>query len=62
MKNPILAVVPMLYAAAIVIAVFAGGLVVVAIVGGMLCAAVFTYFGAKNGTGRRWLGRSGSDD
>ncbi|HEY2074285.1 MAG TPA: hypothetical protein VGG88_11980 [Gaiellaceae bacterium] len=43
--KPLLAVVPMLYGTAVVVAIFAGGLVPVAVVGGMLVGAFYTYAG-----------------
>jgi hypothetical protein len=41
----LLAVVPMLYGAAVVVSLFAGGLVPVAVVGAMLVGAFYTYVG-----------------
>lgn len=58
-KRPVYAVVPMLYAAALVASIFAGGFVAVAIVGAILTAAVFTFIGAQNGTLRNRRRRSG---
>jgi hypothetical protein len=43
--KPLLAVVPMLYGTAVVVAIFAGGLVPVAVVGAMLVGAFYTYVG-----------------
>lgn len=56
-RNPAYAVVPMLYAAAIVASIFAGGFVPVIVVGGILVGIFFTAVGARNGTARSWFRR-----
>lgn len=58
-NRPVFAVVPMLYAAALVASIFAGGFVAVAIVGAILTAAVFTVVGTRNRTLRDRRRRSG---
>lgn len=47
------AVVPMLYAAAIVLSIFVGGFLPVVIVGAMLVGAFYTYYGSSRGRRRR---------
>ena len=44
-QRALMAVVPMLYGAAVVASIFAGGLVPVAVVGAMLVGAFYTYVG-----------------
>jgi hypothetical protein len=51
--KPLTAVVPMLYAAAIVASIFAGGFLPVVIVGAILVGAFYTYYGSVQGRKRR---------
>lgn len=44
-RRALMAVVPMIYGAAVVLSIFTGGLVPVAVVGAMLVGAFYTYAG-----------------